>query len=101
MNPPANMLAAGDICAEREKARQEVLASCAWCQHKTPPPLHESPPCSSKTAALASIASQLHRPPPEEHAGYVPVATVVAESSHRSISAALAAVGRAAAITAN
>jgi hypothetical protein len=101
MNPPANTSAAADIRAEREKACQEVLASCVWRQHKTPPPLRESPPRSSKTAALASIASQLHRPPPEEHAGYVPVATVVAESSHCSVSAASAAVGRAAAITAN
>ena len=101
MSPLADTSAAADIRAECEKARQEVFSSCAWRQHKTPPPLRESPPCSSKTAALASIASQLHRPPPEERAGYVPVATVVVESSHRSVSAALAAVGPAAAITAN
>jgi hypothetical protein len=72
--------AAGDR-AERERLCQEVLAACAWRQSRTPPPLCESPPCASKTAALAYIAAQLHRPPHEDRPGFVPVATVlVAES---------------------
>ncbi len=89
MSTPANMSVAAHIHAEHEKARQEVMASCAaWRRGKTPPPLRESPPHASKTAALACIASQLHRPPPEEHPDYVPVASVVEESvdCHGSIS---------------
>ena len=102
--PTANMSVAAHIRAEREKARQEVMASCAaWRQGKTPPPLRESPPRASKTTALACIASQLHRPPPEERPGYVPVASVIEESGdcRCSVSAASPAVGRASAATAN
>jgi hypothetical protein len=97
MNTPTNTSAAADVRAEREKARQEILAWCAaWRQGKTFPPLCESPPHASKTAAIACIVSQMHHPPLEEHPGYVPVASVVEESGHRgSICAASLAVGRA------
>ena len=101
---PANTSVAAHIRAEREKARQEVMASCAaWRQGKTPPSLRESPPRASKTAALACIASQSHRPPPEERPGYVPVASVVVDSVDRrgSVSTASPAVGRSSAATAN
>ena len=97
MNTPANMSVAAHIRAEREKARQEVMASCAaWRQAKTPPQLRESPPRASKTTALACIASQLHRRPPEKRPGYIPVASVVKESVDRcgSVSAASPVVGR-------
>jgi len=104
MNTPANMSVAAHIHAEREKARQEVMASCAaWRQGKTPPQLRESPPRASKTAALACIASQSHRRPPEKRPGYIPVASVVEESVDRrgSVSAASPVVGRSSAATAN
>jgi hypothetical protein len=93
MNTSANTLAAADVCAKCKKACQEVLASCAaWHQGKTPPLLRESPPRASKTTALACIASQLHRPPPEERPGYVPVASVMEESGHLVIVVALSAL---------
>ncbi len=58
MNTPANTSGAADVRAEHEKARQEVLASCAaWRQGKTPSSLRESPPHASKTAALAYIVA--------------------------------------------
>jgi hypothetical protein len=64
--------------SERERARQDVLALCAWRQSRTPPlPLCESPPRASKTASLAHIAAQSHRPPPEDCPGFVPVASIV------------------------
>ena len=91
------MSAADDIRAERVRARQEVMASCAaWRQGKTPPQLRESPPRASKTAALACIASQSHRRPPEKRPGYIPVASVVEESVDRrgSVSAASPVAGR-------
>ena len=97
MTTPANMSVAAHILAEREKARQEVMASCAaWRQAKTPPQLRESPSRASKTAALVCIASQSHRHPPEERPGYIPVASVVEESVDRrgSVSAASPVVGR-------
>ena len=104
MSTPANMSVTAHILAERKKAHQEVMALCAtWCQGKTPPPLRESPPRASKTATLACIASQSHRPPPEERPDYVPVASVVEESvdCRGSISAASPAVGHSSAATAN
>ncbi len=99
---PANMSVAAHIRAEREKARQEVMASCAaWRQGNPPPSLRESPPRAPKTASLACIASQSHCPPPEERPGYVPVASVVVDSVDRrgSVSTASPAVGRSSAAT--
>ena len=87
--PPAHLLVAAGVRAEREKARAEVLASyAAWRQGKTPlVHLRESPLRASKTAALASIASQSIRLPPEDRPGFVPVVAVVVERSQEGASA--------------
>ncbi len=87
--PPAHLLVAAGVRAEREKARAEVLASyAAWRQGKTPlVHLRESPLRASKTAALASIASQSIRLPPEDRPGFVPIAAVVVEGSQEGASA--------------
>ena len=67
--------------SERERARQDVLASCAWRETRTPPlPLRDSPPRASKTAALAHIAAQSRRTPPEDRPGFVPVASILEEA---------------------
>ena len=96
------LVVAAEVCAKCKKARQEILVSCSWRQHKAPITPHELPPRFSKTAALASTANQLHHLPPEKHDGYVPLASVVKESSlHSLVDDASLAVGSAAADTVN
>ncbi len=67
---------------------------CSMASGEDPPACPESPPRASKTAALACIAIQSHRPPPEDRPGYVPVASVIKESGDQgSISTVSPAVG--------
>ena len=87
--PVPNMSAAADICAKRMAASRQ--------RNPPAPPTRESPPRPAKSAALASITSQSHRPSPQDCPDYVPVAKVVKESSRRSSICSVSTADRAAA----
>ncbi len=90
VRPPKNAPSARN-CARR--CWQHVLG----VNTRPPPPTRESPPRSSKSAACASIASQLWRTPHQEHDGFVPVATVVKDlCRHNLVGCKSVAVGHAA-----
>ena len=80
------MSSADDLRVEPVRARQEVMLASRQ-RYSPVPPTRESPPRPAKSAALASIAAQSSRPfPARDRPDYVPVATIMKESSrHGSI----------------